>query len=68
MKAKYDGYTFQMNENVTRTKVRFHNRYGIELVGDLYLPKAYSGKLAAIAVCGPFGAVKNRLPGCMRTN
>ncbi|HJB88823.1 MAG TPA: alpha/beta hydrolase [Candidatus Blautia excrementigallinarum] len=63
MKAKYDGYTFQMNENVTRTKVRFHNRYGIELVGDLYLPKAYSGKLAAIAVCGPFGAVKEQASG-----
>lgn len=63
MKEKYDGYTFQMNENVTRTKVRFHNRYGIELVGDLYLPKAYSGKLAAIAVCGPFGAVKEQASG-----
>lgn len=63
MKSKYDGYTFQVNENVSRTKVQFYNRYGIDLVGDLYLPKNYSGKLAAIAVCGPFGAVKEQASG-----
>lgn len=63
MKSKYDGYTFELNNMVTRTKVHFHNRYGIELTGDLYLPKDYSGKLAAIAVCGPFGAVKEQASG-----
>lgn len=63
MKSKYDGYTFQVNENVSRTKVQFYNRYGIDLVGDLYLPKNDSGKLAAIAVCGPFGAVKEQASG-----
>lgn len=39
MDAKYDGYTFPLRDTVTREKVRFHNRYGIELVGDLYLPR-----------------------------
>ena len=63
MRSKYDGYTFQINENVSRTKVQFHNRYGIDLVGDLYLPTSYSGKLAAVAVCGPFGAVKEQAAG-----
>lgn len=63
MKAKYDGYTFELNKKVTRTKVQFHNRYGIELVGDLYLPKNYAGKLAAVAVGGPFGAVKEQASG-----
>lgn len=63
MNAKYDGYSFQMRETVTRTKVQFHNRYGITLAGDLYLPKTYEGKLAAIAVAGPFGAVKEQAAG-----
>lgn len=63
MKSKYDGYTFQVNENVSRTKVQFYNRYGIDLAGALYMPKNYSGKLAAIAVCGPFGAVKEQASG-----
>ncbi len=63
MKSKYDGYTFMLSEGVTRMKVSFHNRYGIELVGDLYLPENYDGKLAAIAVCGPFGAVKEQASG-----
>lgn len=52
-----------MNEKVSRTKVKFRNRYGIELVGDLYTPKNVSGKLPAIAVSGPFGAVKEQASG-----
>lgn len=63
MKATYEGYSFQLNENVNRTAVRFKNRYGIELAGDLYTPKNYEGKLAAIAVAGPFGAVKEQAAG-----
>lgn len=63
MNAKYDGYSFQMRDTVTRTKVQFHNRYGITLAGDLYMPKTYEGKLAAIAVAGPFGAVKEQAAG-----
>ena len=63
MKARYDGYSFPMRDTVTRKKVRFRNRYGIELVGDLYLPRGASGTLAAVAVCGPFGAVKEQCSG-----
>lgn len=63
MNAKYNGYSFQMRDTVTRTKVTFHNRYGIELAGDLYAPKDHTGKLAAIAVAGPFGAVKEQSAG-----
>lgn len=63
MNSKYSGYSFQLRENVTREKVRFHNRYGIELCGDLYLPKKAAGKLSAVAVSGPFGAVKEQSSG-----
>lgn len=63
MNAKYQGYSFSLRDTVQREKVRFHNRYGIELVGDLYLPMAISGKLAAVAVAGPFGAVKEQCAG-----
>lgn len=63
MKSRYDGYTFPLSEGVTRTKVQFHNRYGIQLAGDLYLPAHAEGKLAAIAVSGPFGAVKEQASG-----
>lgn len=63
MKAKYNGYTFELRDTVTRTKVQFHNRYGITLAGDLYLPKRYEGRLAAVAVAGPFGAVKEQAAG-----
>lgn len=63
MQSKYNGYSFQMRDTVTREKVHFHNRYGIELVGDLYLPKDAAGKLAAVAVAGPFGAVKEQSAG-----
>ena len=67
MTSKYEGYSFKLNENVTRTKVKFHNRYGIELAGDLYVPKNAEGKLSAIAVAGPFGAVKEQAVACMPT-
>ena len=63
MKAAYDGYSFKLSESVVRTKVHFKNRYGIKLAGDLYVPGNAGGKLAAIAVCGPFGAVKEQAAG-----
>ena len=50
MKSRYNGYSFPLRDTVTREKVQFHNRYGIQLAGDLYLPKGASGKLAAVAV------------------
>lgn len=55
--------TFPKSEKVTHRKVTFHNRYGITLAADLYEPKDASGKLAAIAVSGPFGAVKEQAAG-----
>lgn len=55
--------TFPKSEKVNHSKVTFHNRYGITLVADLYEPKEVKGKLAAIAVCGPFGAVKEQSSG-----
>lgn len=57
-------YTFQLSDKVTRQKVSFKNRYGITLSGDLYLPKnAGTGKLTALAISGPFGAVKEQSSG-----
>ena len=55
--------TFPKSDKVDHRKVTFHNRYGITLAADLYQPKGASGKLAAIAVCGPFGAVKEQAAG-----
>ena len=55
--------TFPKSGKVDHRKVTFHNRYGITLAADLYQPKGASGKLAAIAVCGPFGAVKEQAAG-----
>ena len=55
--------TFPKSENVNHKKVTFYNRYGITLAGDLYVPKDAVGKLPAIAVCGPFGAVKEQCSG-----
>ena len=55
--------TFPKSEKVNHRKVSFDNRYGITLVADLYEPKEYKGKLSAIAVCGPFGAVKEQSSG-----
>ena len=57
------GYTFALDKNVKRTPVRFRNRYGIELAADLYVPKNAKGKLRALAVSGPFGAVKEQVSG-----
>lgn len=55
--------TFVKSEKVDHRKVTFRNRYGIELVGDLYTPKGLNGKAAAIAICGPYGAVKEQCAG-----
>lgn len=55
--------TFPKSEKVNHRKLTFHNRYGITLVADLYEPKDIKGKLPAIAVCGPFGAVKEQCSG-----
>ncbi len=55
--------TFQKSEAVDHCKVTFLNRYGITLAADLYAPKGAKGTLPAIAVCGPFGAVKEQCSG-----
>ena len=49
--------TFPKSDKVDHSKVSFVNRYGITLAADLYVPKSAEGRLPAIAVCGPFGAV-----------
>ena len=55
--------TFPKSDKVGHKKVTFRNRYGIELAADMYTPKGATGRLAAIAVCGPFGAVKEQCSG-----
>ena len=55
--------TFLKSEKVNHSKVTFHNRYGVTLAADMYIPKNAEGKLSAIAVCGPFGAVKEQAAG-----
>ena len=55
--------TFPKSEKVEHSKVCFHNRYGITLAADIYIPVSAKGKLPAIAVCGPFGAVKEQASG-----
>lgn len=55
--------TFPQSDKVNHSKVTFHNRYGITLAADLYVPKDAEGKLPAIAVAGPFGAVKEQAAG-----
>ena len=55
--------TFPQSDKVDHRKVTFHNRYGITLAADLYQPKGADNKLPAIAVCGPFGAVKEQASG-----
>ena len=55
--------TFPQSDKVTHSKITFHNRYGITLAADMYIPKNVSGKLPAIAVAGPFGAVKEQASG-----
>ena len=55
--------TFPQSDKVNHSKVTFHNRYGITLAADLYIPKNAEGKLPAIAISGPFGAVKEQSSG-----
>jgi len=55
--------TFPKSSLVNQEKVTFANRYGITIAADVYTPKAYQGQLPAIAVCGPFGAVKEQASG-----
>lgn len=55
--------TFPQSDKVNHSKVTFCNRYGITLAADMYVPKNVAGKLPAIAVCGPFGAVKEQAAG-----
>lgn len=55
--------TFPKSDKVNHSKVTFANRYGITLAADMYVPKNATGKLPAIAVCGPFGAVKEQAAG-----
>lgn len=54
---------FPQIDKVSHSKVIFCNRYGITLAADMYVPKNADGKLAAIAICGPFGAVKEQSSG-----
>lgn len=54
---------FPKSEKVNHHKITFHNRYGITLAADLYEPRHIEGKLPAIAVSGPFGAVKEQASG-----
>lgn len=55
--------TFSKSDKAEHCKVTFCNRYGITLAADMYTPKGAQGKLPAIAVCGPFGAVKEQASG-----
>ena len=54
---------FPKSDKVDHKKVTFHNRYGITLAADMYMPKSVVDKLPAIAVSGPFGAVKEQSSG-----
>ncbi|MDY0989384.1 alpha/beta hydrolase [Flavobacterium sp. CFBP9031] len=64
MNTSKEHYTFQLSDKVIRQKVSFKNRYGITLSGDLYLPKnTGTEKLSALAISGPFGAVKEQSSG-----
>lgn len=54
---------FLLSDKVEHRKITFHNRYGITLVADLYKPKGSNNKLPALAVAGPFGAVKEQASG-----
>ena len=59
---------FKLSDKVNHKKVTFHNRFGITLAADLYEPKEQKGKMPAIAVCGPFGAVKEQASGLYAMN
>jgi len=65
MPLQPDGYTFVLSDEVTRTSVRYPNRYGIEIAADLYLPKNLDETVshAAIVVGPPHGGVKEQGPG-----
>ena len=54
---------FPQNDKVNHSKITFRNRYGLTLAADMYIPKNVTGKLPAIAVAGPFGAVKEQSSG-----
>ena len=54
---------FPQSDKVNHSKITFHNRFGITLAADLYIPQNATGKLPAIALCGPFGAVKEQVSG-----
>ena len=55
--------TFPRSDKVEHSKVTFRNRFGITLAADMYEPAEYTGRLSAIAVSGPFGAVKEQASG-----
>lgn len=55
--------TFPQSDKVNHQKVTFHNRFGITLAADMYIPKNVTGKLPVVAVSGPFGAVKEQCSG-----
>ena len=61
--AQQNDKTFAPSNKVTVESIHFKNRFGITLAGDMYKPINYTGKLPAIAVCGPFGAVKEQASG-----
>lgn len=64
MSRTAEQYTFDLSDQVSRQSVTFTNRYGITLAGDLYVPKNIeSAKLPALAISGPFGAVKEQASG-----
>lgn len=62
LEEKWDK-VFKKSEKVNHSKISFKNHFGVTLAADKYEPKKYKGKLAAIAVCGPFGAVKEQSSG-----
>lgn len=63
MQAQENDRTFAPSDRVTVERVHFRTRFGTTLAGDLYKPKNAVGKLPALAVCGPFGAVKEQASG-----
>lgn len=68
-KEQTNHYTFQLSDKVTRQKVTYKNRYGISISADLYLPKNRGSEpLAALAISGPYGAVKEQSSGLYAQN
>ena len=63
VQARKNDRTFAPSDRVTVERVHFRTRFGTTLAGDLYKPKNADGKLPALAVCGPFGAVKEQASG-----